>query len=101
MNTETQSDPVLPDASPVEAAPTELETPERISDQEMTKYFTGEYAYKEPRRGDLRTGVVIQVNESGLLVDCGFKREGLVPAYDLNGLDEATRAAGAGCSDAP
>ena len=92
MNTETQSDPVLPDASPVEAAPTELETPERISDQEMTKYFTGEYAYKEPRRGDLRTGVVIQVNESGLLVDCGFKREGLVPADDLNGLDEATRA---------
>ena len=55
-------------------------------------YLTNEYAYAAPRHGDLRSGVVIQADDSGLLVDCGFKREGLVPAHDLDGLDEEARS---------
>jgi len=60
--------------------------------QDLDRYLADEYEVKEPRRGDLKTGIVIQVDDSGALVDCGFKREGFVPAEDLNRLDQATRA---------
>ena len=61
--------------------------------QGMGQYLTGEYAVVEPRYGDLCKGVVITVDESGLLVDFGFKREGFVPAEDLEHLDDEMRAA--------
>ena len=43
--------------------------------------------YQPPKRGDIRTGVVLEKNERGLVVDIGSKREGLVPAEDLTRLD--------------
>ena len=43
--------------------------------------------YQAPKRGDIRTGVVLEKNERGLVVDIGSKREGLVPAEDLTRLD--------------
>jgi len=61
--------------------------------QGMNEYLTNGYDYQAPRRGDIRTGVVIEVNDQGLVVDIGFKREGLVPAEDLERLDEETRSA--------
>ncbi|TET52277.1 MAG: S1 RNA-binding domain-containing protein [Anaerolineales bacterium] len=48
-------------------------------------------AYATPKRGDIRTGVIIEQNESGLIVDVGLKQEGLVPAGDLERLDEESR----------
>jgi len=54
----------------------------------MDEYLTNGYDYQAPKRGDIRTGVVIQVHDHGLVVDIGFKREGLVPAEDLERLDE-------------
>jgi small subunit ribosomal protein S1 len=61
--------------------------------QGMNEYLTNGYDYQAPRRGDIRTGVVIEVNDQGLVVDIGFKREGLVPTEDLEHLDEETRSA--------
>ena len=63
-----------------------------VTMQDLDKYLTDEYEVKKPKRGDLRTGVVIQIDENGLLVDCGFKREGVVSAEDLEGLDEEMRS---------
>lgn len=39
-----------------------------------------------PRRGDLLTGRVIAVDEEGLIVDLGKKRDGVVPRPDFEGL---------------
>jgi small subunit ribosomal protein S1 len=39
-----------------------------------------------PRRGDLLTGRVIAVDEEGLIVDLGKKRDGVVPRLDFEGL---------------
>jgi len=60
------------------------------SDQGMGEYLA---EYQAPRRGDLCTGVVIDTNERGLVVDVSLKREGFVPAEDLARLDKETRSA--------
>jgi small subunit ribosomal protein S1 len=67
-------------------------TDQDASAQGMDEYLTNGYDYQAPRRGDIRTGVVIEVRDQGLVVDIGFKREGLVPVEDLERLDEETRA---------
>jgi small subunit ribosomal protein S1 len=67
-------------------------TDQDVISQGMDEYLTNGYDYQAPRRGDIRTGVVIEVRDQGLVVDIGFKREGLVPAEDLERLDEETRS---------
>jgi small subunit ribosomal protein S1 len=58
----------------------------------LDEYLTDEYNYQAPRHGDIRTGVVVDVNEQGAIMDIGFKREGFVPAEDLTRLDEEVRS---------
>jgi small subunit ribosomal protein S1 len=60
--------------------------------QDMDEYLTEEYNFQAPRRGDIRTGVIVEINEQGVIMDIGAKREGLVPAEDLNRIEEATRS---------
>lgn len=60
--------------------------------QAMDDYLTNGYDYQAPQRGDIRTGVVVDVHDQGLVVDIGFKREGLVPAEDLERLDDEARS---------
>ena len=66
-----------------------------VGEQSQTGQGMGEFLdeYQAPKRGDICTGVVIEVNEGrGLIVDVGLKREGLVPLSDLERLDEETRS---------
>jgi small subunit ribosomal protein S1 len=58
----------------------------------LDDYLENGYDYKAPKRGDILEGVVLEVNDNGLIVDIGFKREGFVPAEDLTRLDEETRS---------
>ncbi|MDY7078494.1 MAG: S1 RNA-binding domain-containing protein [Chloroflexota bacterium] len=58
----------------------------------MDEYLENGYDYKVPKRGDIRSGVIIESNDYGLVVDIGFKREGFVPAEDLTRLDEEIRS---------
>ena len=46
-----------------------------------------------PQRGDIREGVILQVNQQEIIIDLGLKREGIVPANDLTRLDKDTLAA--------
>ena len=50
----------------------------------------------EPQRGDLLRGLVISIDEKGLIVDLGLKRDGVVPGEDLENLppEEANMEAG-------
>ena len=58
----------------------------------MDDYLTNGYDYQAPKRGDIRTGVIVDTHDQGLVVDIGSKREGLVPAEDLERLDEEVRS---------
>ncbi len=48
--------------------------------------------FEEPKRGQLREGVVLAVRNNGLVVDIGAKRDGFVPTADLDKLSEEERA---------
>lgn len=58
----------------------------------MEQALTGEYDYQGPRRGELRRGTVLTINPDGMIVDLGLKREGLVPANDLQRVDKKVLA---------
>jgi small subunit ribosomal protein S1 len=83
MNTDTSINQSPSDEDHAEQAPTV---------QGLDEYLTDKYNYQVPRRGDIRMGVVMEMNEQGVVMDIGSKREGLVPAEDLTRLDEETRS---------
>ena len=64
----------------------------RPQDAEVTgmDWLTEDYDYKAPKRGQLRRGEVLQVNEDQVVLDVGLKRDGLAPAWDVKGLDQET-----------
>jgi len=88
MNIETLVDQSLTEQGLTDQDPTD----QGLVEPNMDEYLTDRYDYQVPRRGDIRTGVVIETNEQGLVVDVGLKREGFVPAEDLSRLDEETRS---------
>jgi small subunit ribosomal protein S1 len=54
----------------------------------MEEWLTDEYMYKEPVRGEIRTGIVVAVEPRGALLDVGLKRSGFVPRDDIERLEE-------------
>jgi len=68
------------------------------SRQEDNGYLFEEWLRKadlnlvQPRRGDILQGVIVQVGPPEMLVDIGAKRDGIVPARDLERLPPDLRA---------
>ena len=90
MNMETLTDQDPTNQDPTNHDSTDQDSTEQIpADEDMNEYLT---EYKPPRRGDIRTGVVMEIGERGLIVDVSLKREGFVPAEDLEHLDEEVRS---------
>jgi small subunit ribosomal protein S1 len=58
----------------------------------MDKLLQEGYDYKRPRRGDIRTGIVLSVGPTGAVLDLGLKRDGIVSATDLQRLGQETAA---------
>jgi small subunit ribosomal protein S1 len=59
--------------------------------KDMTEsWLTEEYVYKRPRRGDIREGEILKVDERGFVVDLGLKRDGFIPRTDVELLGEET-----------
>jgi len=52
----------------------------------MESLLEEEYAFRQPQRGDILSGVVISIGSDEMIVDVGVKREGVVPANDLSRL---------------
>ncbi|MEA3375949.1 MAG: S1 RNA-binding domain-containing protein [Chloroflexota bacterium] len=67
------------------------EEPRATMLEQLEEYLTeGEYDYQLPQQGDIQMGVVIEIGDRGAIVDAGFKRDGIVPASDLDRLDDET-----------
>lgn len=62
---------------------------------EYTKenWLTDMYDYDVPKQGDIRTGILLEVNDSGALVDIGLKHDGIVPRQDIERLEDNILAA--------
>jgi small subunit ribosomal protein S1 len=77
------------------------ETGEPIQDQvdtsEMRELPVEDWDYQRPRRGEVRTGVVLAIHEQEIIVDVGAKRDGIVPYADMQRMgDEALGALSVG-----
>ena len=51
-------------------------------------WLTKPYDYQRPRRGQIRKGVILQLEERGAIIDVGLKRDGFVPQGDIERLGE-------------
>jgi len=49
----------------------------------MQQALSDEYAYVRPKRGEIRLGRIMDIRQDSILVDLGLKREGIIPAEDL------------------
>jgi small subunit ribosomal protein S1 len=47
-----------------------------------------EYDYARPQRGELREGLIMQIEDNGVLVSIGTKREGVIPWNDVRQMDD-------------
>lgn len=54
------------------------------------KWLNETYDYDLPRRGEIRKGVLVELDEYGAIVDIGVKHDGIVPRDDIERLDEET-----------
>jgi small subunit ribosomal protein S1 len=59
-----------------------------LAKYEIERLLTEEYDYKRPRRGQIRKGEVIKMEEGGVTIDLGLKRDGFVPRTDLDRLGD-------------
>lgn len=82
-------------------APAELETEALAEPAEeepsqgvpsMAELLEKEFDLWQPRRGEIRKGVLISIGPDGAVVDVGLKREAVVPASDLDRLGPEGRA---------
>jgi small subunit ribosomal protein S1 len=64
-----------------------------VAEEKIEGWLTEAYDYERPQRGQIRDGVILRVDEQGLTVDVGLKREGFVPRRDLDRLGEEAVAA--------
>ncbi len=61
---------------------------QQAADLELFEQFLDQDASMEqPDRGELRSGTIVEIHSSELVVDIGSKRDGVVPQADLNKLD--------------
>jgi small subunit ribosomal protein S1 len=51
-------------------------------------WLTEPYDYKRPRRGQVRKGMILNLEERGVTIDVGLKRDGFVPRADIERLGE-------------
>ena len=50
-----------------------------------------EFGLKPPRRGEIRTGTIARVTDSDIMVDIGYKSEGVIPEREFDQLTEEQR----------
>ena len=72
-------------------------TPENESGEEISHPMEAfledkSYGMDSPRRGEIRTGTIARITETDILVDIGFKSEGIILERELSHLSEENRA---------
>ncbi len=54
----------------------------------LEEWLTEAYDYEPPHRGQIRQGEILKIEEQGVTIDLGLKRDGFVPYTDLQRLGE-------------
>ena len=64
---------------------------ERVSENEFEKLLEASLAFEPLERGQIRTGIIQQINQNDIIVDLGVKQDGIVPLQDIDRLDPEYR----------
>ncbi len=64
---------------------------ESNSQSEFEELLESSFNYQPPRRGEIRTAIILQIDSREIIVDMGVKQDGIVPAQDLERLDPGVR----------
>jgi small subunit ribosomal protein S1 len=59
---------------------------------DMAGMAAEDWDYQRPRRGEVRTGVILSIGEQEIIVDVGAKRDGIVPYGDMQRMGEEALA---------
>jgi len=59
--------------------------------EEFRSLLESSFSYIPPRRGEIRNATILQIDEREIIVDMGTKRDGIVPAQDIERLDPKFR----------
>jgi small subunit ribosomal protein S1 len=65
---------------------------EQVDAGQMGGLPVEDWDYQQPKRGEIRTGVILAINEQEIIIDVGAKRDGMVPLADLQRMDPAALA---------
>ncbi len=60
-----------------------------MTEQRIKGWLTESYDYERPSRGQVREGVIIKIDDRGIIVDVGLKRDGFVPDADIERLGQS------------
>jgi small subunit ribosomal protein S1 len=60
---------------------------------EFEQLLESSFAYVPPRRGEIRNAIILQIETREIIVDMGAKQDGIVPAQDIERLDNEVRDA--------
>ncbi len=58
---------------------------------EFRDLLDASFAYAPPRRGEIRSAVILEIDEREIIVDLNTKRDGIVPYQDIERLDPSFR----------
>jgi small subunit ribosomal protein S1 len=53
--------------------------------------FVDHYDVDKPKQGEILKGTILDIQESSVLLDVGFKRDAIVPSQDLEKVDQSIR----------
>lgn len=59
---------------------------------EFQELLESSFEYSPPRRGEIRSAVILEIDDREIIVDVGTKRDGIVPHQDLERLDPDYRS---------
>lgn len=54
---------------------------------EFTEALIDTYDYERPYSGEIRIGIILEINEQGAFIDVGLKHDGFVPRSDIESLE--------------
>ncbi|MCJ7735216.1 MAG: hypothetical protein MUP11_11780, partial [Anaerolineales bacterium] len=52
------------------------------------KDFVDNYDIDKPQQGDMLKGKILDIQDSSILLDVGFKRDAIIPGQDLERVDK-------------
>ncbi len=67
--------------------PTDSQADDTDYGAEFQELLEATLAYAPPRRGEIRSAIILEIDEREIIVDMGTKRDGIVPHQDIERLD--------------